>query len=102
MHTSAQHVDLNLDCSGMLTADAQVRTRIDPAGRSIPVIRIELQHQHHAAVHHIVLEQPYPANQYEQAQHAAKQLTRGRCITFDSTTADVRIVFPNVTAINIL
>lgn len=102
MHTSAQHVELSLALSGMLTADAEVRTRLDASGHSIPVIRMELDHQHNSIVKHIVLEQPYPTQAHQQAEQDAKQLKRGRCITFTAPTDTMRIVFPGVTAVNIL
>jgi hypothetical protein len=102
MHTSAQQVDLSLALSGMLTADAEVRTGYDKDGHAIPVIFMQLDHQHNSLVKHIVLQRPYPSQAHQQAEQDAKQLKRGRCITFESTTDDMRIVFPRVTAINIL
>jgi hypothetical protein len=104
MQTSAlrQHLGLDIELSGMLTADAEVRTRIEAGGRTSVVLRLQLQHQHNNDVQHIVVDKPFNEMQYAQAAQEAKQYTKGRCITFESTPADMRIVFPNVSKITVL
>lgn len=107
MHTSArQHADLHLELSGVLTADAQVRSRLSSDGlHTVPVLRLELEHGHGAQdnnIKHIVIERPYTELQRPEAEAQAKLLLRGRCITFASALTDVRLVFPNVSQINII
>jgi hypothetical protein len=104
MQTSAlrQHLGLDIELSGMLTADAEIRTRIETGGRTSVVLRLHLEHQHNQAVQHIVVDKTFNEMQYAQAAQEAKQYTKGRCITFESTPADMRIVFPNVSKITVL
>lgn len=97
-----QHLDLDLELSGMLTADAELRTRIEASGRTSIVLRLQLAHQHNQDVHHIVVDKTFNEMQYEQARQEAKQYTTGRYITFESTPNDMRIVFPNVSKITVL
>lgn len=100
--TIRQHLGLDVELSGMLTADAEVRTRIEAGGRTSIIVRLQLEHQHNQDVRRIVVDKPFNEMQYEQAKQEAKQLTKGRCITFESAPADMRIVFPNVSKITIL
>lgn len=108
MQTSAQtsllrqHLDLDIELGGMLTSDAEVRTDIGQGGHTSVVVRLRLQHQHNSEVHHIVVDKRFTEMQYAQAAQEAKQYTKGRCITFESTPADMRIVFPNVSKITVL
>lgn len=108
MQTSAhtpllrQHLGLDLELSGMLIDDAEVRTDIGKDGRTSVVVRLRLQHQHNYDVHHIVVDKRFTELQYAQAAQEAKQYTKGRCVTFESTPDDVRIVFPNVSKITVL
>lgn len=105
MHMSAprQHADLHLELSGILTADAQVRSRLSSDGlHTVPVLRMELEQHDVHAIRHLIVECPYTEMQHAEAQAQAKLLLRGRCITFASALTDVRLVFPNVSDINIL
>ena len=105
MQTSAprQHIDLDVELSGILTADAEVRTRIEAGGRTSVVLRLQLEHQTmQQAVQRIVIEKTFNEMQRPQAEAEAKLYKKDRCISFESTPADMRIVFPNVSKITVL
>jgi hypothetical protein len=81
--------------SGTLARNAEVRTRMDEGGHSVPVLRLELEDcgpLHIAAI----AEQPFPANAYPQAEAAAKRLKKGMRLRVAFSLPEQRVFLPNV------
>jgi hypothetical protein len=109
MHTSAPTASaaphsassdaLQLAWQGTLLGSAQARIKpIDGEGHTVPCLcfDIELDNALRNAMH---VEQPFPADQYEQAQQAAKALKKGMRVSVQLSALDLRFVARNASAV---
>lgn len=99
---TTQHVNLALELGGTLMQDAQIRTRVAGNGRTVSVLRLDIENHNTTPATPYVVEQEFPELQYNQCEQLAKQLIRGRYVTFDTAPQHMRIIFPNVSKINIV
>ncbi len=91
MHTSAQPSSLELEYTGTLTHQAEARTMpIDGEGHTVPVLcmDIELDNDAHTPMR---VEQPFPAQSFEQTRAAAHRLKKGTRITVQASLASLRL-----------
>lgn len=101
MHTSAQAPTL-LQWSGTLLHAAQARTRVlDGQLHAVPVLcmDIELDNQLRNVMH---VEQPFPVDQFKQAEAAARRLKKGMYVSVDVPPLDLRFTACNVSHIEVI
>lgn len=108
MKTSVQHgipnqsMHLDLAFTGCVEEDAIVRSKLSADGlHTVPVLCIKLS-TFSATPRRMLIEQPFTELTRPQCEAKAKELIKGRCITFNSSVDDLRLVFPNVQQIHIL
>lgn len=104
MQTSAlrQSIEFNLSFAGTVDEPAVVRSRLSADGlHTVPVLCVKITTLTEVRKH-LCIEVPYTELTRPQAEAQAKELFKGRCLSFDSSTDDMRIVFPNVSKITVL
>ena len=90
-----------LQWSGTLIHAAQARTAVLDGEHTVPVLcmDIELDNPLRNIMH---VEQPFPADQFKQAESAARRLKKGMHVTVDAPPLDLRFTARNVTHIHII
>lgn len=99
---TTQRLGLDLELGGTLMQDAQIRTRIGANGRTVSVLRLDIENHNRTPATPFTVEQEFAELQYQQCEQLAKELIRGRYVTFDTAPQHLRIIFPNVSKINII
>ena len=105
MHPSTRPHTTNvpvLQWTGTLLHAAEARTRIlDGEVHAVPVLcmDIELDNPLRNVMH---VEQPFPADQFKQAEAAARRLKKGMSITVDVPPLDLRFTARNVSHIHVI
>lgn len=103
MQTSAHPtaVPQLLQWSGILIHAAEARTAVLDGQRTVPVLcmDIELDNQLRNVMH---VEQPFPPDQFKQAEAAARRLKKGMHVTVDVPPLDLRFTARNVSHIHVI
>lgn len=103
MHTHAQPVNTTVcEYTGVLQHPAEVRTKVvGSEGYSVPVLCMDLVLDN--TVHtHTRVEQNFPAGCHSQCEAAARRYKKGDRITVHAPLADLRLVLPNASQIDVI
>ena len=86
--------------TGTLLHAAEARTTLlDSEGHTVPTLCMEVELDN--AMHtHLVVEQPFPAGHFTQAQAAAHRLKKGMRVTVHAPLVGMRLIARNATHIH--
>lgn len=92
--------DIATQYSGRLLRAPEVRTKvIDHEGHTVPVLCMDIESDSPARLP-IHVEQPYPADQHDQAQAMARRMSKGMQVTVIAPIVGVRLMVCNATQIH--
>lgn len=104
MKTSAQSrllPDPEATFTGTLTAHAEVRTKpLDQEGHMVPVLCMDIELDN-ALRNRLRAEQPFPADQHQQCEAAARRYRKGVRVTVHAPVVGLRVLAANTTHIHL-
>jgi hypothetical protein len=102
MQTSAQPTAApTMEYTGTLLHQAEARTRMLDGESAVPVLCLDIELD--CALHNLMhVEQPFPPDQFKQAEAAAHRLKKGMRVTVQAPLLDLRLVARNAAHIQVI